>query len=85
MSKRSRRVARLGKQQEVKVKGSAWMSPAECAEEIGVTRQHIHDLIAAGKVSAKQFSPKVKRVARSEWERYLSAAPNAPVDAAPAA
>ena len=64
---------------------SAWLSPAQCADEIGVTRQHIHDLIAAGKIRAKQFSPKVTRVARSEWERYLSAAPDAQVDAAPAA
>lgn len=82
MSKRSRREARRERQPEV---NSSWLSPAECADEIGVTRQHIHDLIAAGKIKAKQFSPKVTRVARSEWERYLSAAPDAPIDVVPAA
>jgi excisionase family DNA binding protein len=64
---------------------TAWLSPAQCADEIGVTRQHIHDLIAQGKIKAKRFSEKVTRIPRVEWDRYLSSAPDAPTDVVPAA
>lgn len=64
---------------------ASWLTPAQCADDLGVTRQHIHDLIAQGKIKAKQFSPKVTRISRAEWERFQNGTPDIPASAAPAA
>lgn len=83
-----KRVARekreaLNEQRRSAVDGSStrWLKPEKCAEDLGVTKQHIFDLIATGKLKAKRFSAKVIRIAASEWDRFVTGAP----DAAPAA
>lgn len=78
--KRARRKRDASAQRRSNV-DSNWLKPEACAEDIGVTKQHIYDLIGAGKLRAKRFSAKVIRVARTEWERFKTAAP----DVSPAA
>ena len=45
---------------------------ADCASEIGVTPDTIHDWIRAGRVSAQKFGPHATLIHEAEWERFLA-------------
>lgn len=48
-----------------------FLSPAQAAQELGVTRRFIDSRIADGEIGVCRPSSQIVRIRRAEWERWL--------------